>query len=60
MIIDSHAHIFPPSVIARRATLLATEPAFAEIYSDANAKMAITPESVIRREIRPKLPEHEN
>lgn len=40
MIIDSHAHIFPPSVIARRATLLATEPAFAEIYSDANAKMA--------------------
>lgn len=40
MIIDSHAHAFPPAVIDRRASLLATEPTFAEIYSDANAKMA--------------------
>jgi predicted TIM-barrel fold metal-dependent hydrolase len=40
MIIDSHAHIFPPDVIARRAALIAEEPAFAEIYGDAAAKMA--------------------
>jgi predicted TIM-barrel fold metal-dependent hydrolase len=40
MIVDSHTHIFPPSVIDRRADLLETEPAFAEIYGDASAKMA--------------------
>jgi len=40
MIIDAHAHVFPPSVIARREELLATEPAFAEIYADPRAKMA--------------------
>jgi predicted TIM-barrel fold metal-dependent hydrolase len=40
MIIDSHAHVFPPAVIDRRTSLLATEPAFAEIYSDASATMA--------------------
>ena len=44
MIIDSHAHVFPPEVIARRADLLATEPAFAEIYGDASAKMATADE----------------
>ena len=40
MIIDSHAHVFPPAVIARRDALLAEEPAFAEIYGDPSAKMA--------------------
>ena len=40
MIIDSHAHVFPPAVIDRRDALLAEEPAFAEIYGDAGAKMA--------------------
>ena len=40
MIVDSHAHVFPRAVIDRRASLLATESAFAEIYSDVNATMA--------------------
>jgi uncharacterized protein len=40
MIIDAHTHIFPPSVRDRRADLLSTEPAFAEIYSDPQAQMA--------------------
>lgn len=40
MIVDSHAHAFPASVIARRQELLATEPAFAAIYSHPDAKMA--------------------
>ncbi|MEX2225887.1 MAG: amidohydrolase family protein [Dehalococcoidia bacterium] len=40
MIIDAHAHAFPPDVIARREELLATEPAFADIYADPGAKMA--------------------
>ncbi|MDP9235869.1 MAG: amidohydrolase [Chloroflexota bacterium] len=40
MIIDAHTHIFPPSVRDRRANLLLTEPVFAEIYSDPQAKMA--------------------
>lgn len=40
MIIDSHAHVFPPAIIDRRAELLAAEPAFAEIYGDPAAKMA--------------------
>jgi hypothetical protein len=40
MIIDAHTHVFPPAVRDRRAELLATEPAFAEIYTDARAVMA--------------------
>jgi predicted TIM-barrel fold metal-dependent hydrolase len=40
MIIDAHAHVFPPGIIDRRAELLADEPAFAEIYADPAAKMA--------------------
>lgn len=44
MIIDSHAHVFPREVIARRAELFADEPAFAEIYGDAAAKMATADE----------------
>lgn len=40
MIVDAHAHVFPPAVRERRAALLATEPAFAEIYADADAAMA--------------------
>jgi predicted TIM-barrel fold metal-dependent hydrolase len=40
MIIDTHAHAFPPEVIARRDELLRTEPAFAKIYANADAKMA--------------------
>jgi hypothetical protein len=44
MIIDSHAHVFPPEVIARRSQLVADELAFAEIYGDAGAKMATADE----------------
>ena len=40
MIIDAHAHVFPPSVRDRRADLIASEPAFAEIYDDPRAQMA--------------------
>ncbi len=40
MIVDAHAHVFPPSVRDRRAELAATEPAFAEIYGDPKTAMA--------------------
>jgi predicted TIM-barrel fold metal-dependent hydrolase len=40
MIIDAHTHVFPPRVIERRADLVATEPAFAEIYENPAAVMA--------------------
>lgn len=44
MIIDAHTHIFPPRVIERRADLLTTEPAFAEIYSNPDARMVTADE----------------
>lgn len=40
MIIDAHTHVFPASVRERRDALLASEPAFADIYSDKGAAMA--------------------
>lgn len=40
MIIDCHAHAFPPSVRDRREQLVKGEPAFAEIYGDKHAAMA--------------------
>ncbi|HYM16415.1 MAG TPA: amidohydrolase family protein [Dehalococcoidia bacterium] len=40
MIIDTHTHVFPPALRDRRAALLAEEPAFAAIYSNADAAMA--------------------
>jgi hypothetical protein len=40
MIIDAHAHVFPPAVRDRRETIAAGEPAFAEIYGDPKATMA--------------------
>ncbi|HZP58367.1 MAG TPA: amidohydrolase family protein [Dehalococcoidia bacterium] len=46
MIIDAHTHVFPPSVRERRAELVASEPAFAEIYADPKAAMA-TAEDVL-------------
>jgi len=39
-IIDVHTHAFPPRIIERREELLETEPAFSEIYGNAEAKMA--------------------
>ncbi|HLB23365.1 MAG TPA: amidohydrolase family protein [Dehalococcoidia bacterium] len=46
MIIDIHTHAFPPRVIERRQDLLATEPAFAGIYANPDARMA-TAEDVL-------------
>jgi len=40
MIVDVHAHVFPPAVRDRRAALLADEPAFAAIYDNPDAAMA--------------------
>jgi predicted TIM-barrel fold metal-dependent hydrolase len=40
VIVDVHAHVFPPDVIARRESLLAGESTFASIYRDAKAVMA--------------------
>jgi|CXWL01.1.fsa_nt_gi predicted TIM-barrel fold metal-dependent hydrolase len=44
MIIDAHTHVFPPRVRERRNDLLATEPGFAEIYTNPDAKMATAEE----------------
>lgn len=40
MLVDIHTHIFPPSFIKARKTLMKTEKQFSEIYADPNAKMA--------------------
>jgi len=39
-VVDVHAHVFPPAVRDRRDALLATEPAFREMYASDDAKMA--------------------
>jgi len=44
MIIDAHAHIFPPAVRERRADILAGEAAFAEIYANPKSVMATADE----------------
>lgn len=41
MIIDFHTHIFPPEVRSRRNDYLERDPAFAEMYTSAKAKVAI-------------------
>lgn len=38
-IIDAHVHIFPPSLIARRHELLASDPWFGEAFGHPNARM---------------------
>ncbi len=40
VIIDFHTHIFPPQVIERRVDFLSQDPTFAEMYSNAKAKLA--------------------
>jgi hypothetical protein len=40
MIIDVHAHVFPPAVRDRRESLILDEPGFAAIYSNKDAAMA--------------------
>ena len=40
MIIDAHAHIFPPELIGRRESLLKSDPAFNLLYTDPQAQMA--------------------
>jgi uncharacterized protein len=39
MIVDVHTHVFPPEVRERRERIAETEPAFAEIYGNPDAKM---------------------
>lgn len=40
MIVDAHAHVFPPELISRRESLLGSDPAFNLLYSDPQAQMA--------------------
>jgi predicted TIM-barrel fold metal-dependent hydrolase len=40
MIVDAHAHVFPPGLIARRESLLKSDPAFNLLYTDPQAQMA--------------------
>jgi hypothetical protein len=40
MIVDAHAHIFPPELISRRESLLKSDPAFNLLYTDPQAQMA--------------------
>jgi len=40
VILDAHAHVFPPDFIARRAELLALDPTFAEMYGNPRARLA--------------------
>lgn len=40
MIIDAHAHVFPPDFVANREVLAARDPAFAELYGEPGARMA--------------------
>lgn len=40
MIIDAHAHVFPPEFVAGRETLAARDPAFAELYREPGARLA--------------------
>ncbi len=40
MIVDAHVHVFPPGLIARRESLLTSDPAFNLLYSDPQAQMA--------------------
>ncbi len=39
VIIDAHAHVFPPRMIERRGRLVQVDGGFAELYGDARAKM---------------------
>jgi predicted TIM-barrel fold metal-dependent hydrolase len=46
VIIDFHTHIFPPEIIARRATFLTRDPFLKELYSNPKAKMATAEELI--------------
>ena len=41
MIVDVHTHIFPPRMVQHRGRLVTRDPAFAEMYGEASARMAI-------------------
>jgi predicted TIM-barrel fold metal-dependent hydrolase len=47
MIVDAHAHVFPPGLIARRESLLKSDPAFNLLYADPQAQMATAGELVV-------------
>ena len=46
MIIDFHAHIFPPHIQANRAPYLARDHTFSHLYSDPNARLSTADELV--------------
>ena len=41
MIIDCHAHVFPPQIKKNRQKYVAEDPCFAMLYSKSNAKLAL-------------------
>ncbi len=46
MIIDCHAHVFPPQIKNNRSKYVDEDPCFAMLYSKGNAKMATTEELI--------------
>jgi uncharacterized protein len=50
VIIDFHTHIFPPEIIARRASFFTRDPFLKELYSSPRAKMATAEELIASME----------
>ena len=46
MIIDFHTHVFPPQIKKNRDKYIESDPCFAILYSDKNAKLATTDELI--------------
>lgn len=46
MIIDFHAHVFPPQIKKNRQKYIDSDPCFAILYSDAKAKLATADELI--------------
>lgn len=45
-VVDAHVHLFAPGQVARRTALAASDPTFAELYADPNAKVAVAGELI--------------
>jgi predicted TIM-barrel fold metal-dependent hydrolase len=50
VIVDAHAHVFPPDFIKRRTALTERDSTFAEIYGDPRARMATADEVLVSME----------
>jgi len=46
MIIDCHAHVFPPQIKKNRSNYIYSDPCFAILYSDSKAKLATADELI--------------